>query len=441
MKWMSLFVTLIVSAPALASVSSYLNHNSSRSYTDPYRNISRPGDNLEAVILSHIAAAKKSVYVAVQEFRLPLVAKALIEKHNAGVDVRVVIEHDYNFTVLTQRDRGDGEYEASKVAELRALVDVNRNGKYEKEELETRDAIYMLKDAKVPLLDDSSDLTKGAGLMHHKFVIVDGRTTVVTSANFTLSCIHGDILTSSSRGNANSMLVVESPGFSKMFTDEFKQLWGNGRRGNFGQNKTYRGAQTITVKGVRLTVQFSPTSKRLKWEETVNGLIAQQFERAQQSVKGALFVFSDQKIADAAAELNERGLKLGFLIEPKFAYREYSELLDMLGLEMLDQRCNYEPDNSPWAKPIREAGMAVLPRGDVLHHKFAVIDGKKVIMGSQNWSDAANYTNDETLVVVENKAISDMYTREYDRLRKGSLLGPLSRLKNEIERREQECGR
>jgi len=433
-------VLVLVSAPSFGNVTSYFNHNPNSSYTEPYRNITRSGDNLEEVIVENINAAKTSVFVAVQEFRLPQIAQALITKKRAGLDVRVVLEHDYNFSVTEQEDKKiDNEYEASKLSELIAFVDVNQNGTFEKSELMGRDAIYMLRDAGVPIIDDTYDDSRGSGLMHHKFMVIDEKVTLVSSANFTMSCVHGDMLASSSRGNPNSLMVVKSAALAKHFNGEFQQLWGNGKRGNFGTNKTYRGPQTIKVGSTTITVQFSPTSARYSWDQTVNGLIAQHLHRAETSVKSALFVYSDQKIGNELEKKNDDGVVLDFLVEAKFVYRNYSEILDMLGLEMLNSKCTLEADNRVWKHPATEAGMPFLPKGDVLHHKFAVIDNKTVIMGSQNWSAAANDTNDETLIVIENDPVSKTYTKEYDRLKRSSLLGPNKRVLGEIGQMEQVC--
>lgn len=435
------FITLIlITARGEASIRTYFNQNKSGYYTDPYRNISRPGDNLEQVIIDQISTARKTIYLAVMELRLPLIARALIEKKNQGVDVRVVLEHDYNFGVLTQSDSSENnEYEASKLAELKAFVDVNGNGRFEREELETRDAIYMLKKAGIPIMDDTSDASRGSGLMHHKFVVIDEKNTIVSSANFTMSCIHGDMLDPNSRGNTNSLVHVSSTSFAKLFNQEFLQLWGNGKRGNFGHNKTYRGPQTVTVKGTKITVQFSPTSKRYQWEESVNGLIAQHLKKARSSVLASLFVFSDQRLSDVMSEIHHEGAEVGVLIEPKFAYRYYSELLDLLGLSMRAPSCDFEPDNKPWKDPLTEGGMAILPSGDVLHHKFAVIDNKTTIVGSQNWSDAANFLNDETLIVIQNKEVSEGYTEEYNRLKNRSFIGVPDRIFKEIQEWESSC--
>ena len=438
--WQLLALSFAITTSAFGSVSAYFNQRTSTRYTDPYRNITRNGDNLEAVILEQIATAQKSIYVAVQEIRLPLIAKALIDKKNQGVDVRLVMENNYNFDVTSQRDvTGDNEHEASRLNDLVAFVDVNRNGRIEKNELETRDAIYMLRAAQVPMMDDTFDSSRGSGLMHHKFIIVDGKSTVVSSANFTMSCIHGDVLAPQSRGNANSMIVVQSPQFAQIFTQEFAQLWGNGRRGNYGQNKAYRPPQTVVVRGVKLTVQFSPTSQRFNWEDSVNGLIGKVISRATRSVKAALFVFSDQKIADVMERRHDAGVEIGVIIQPSFAFREYSELLDLMGIALLNQKCEYEPDNNPWRNPVREAGYANLPKGDMLHHKFAVVDRQAVIVGSQNWSEAANFINDETLVVIEGVGIAEQYAREYDRIKQSASLGPNSWLVQQVKQKEVGC--
>jgi phosphatidylserine/phosphatidylglycerophosphate/cardiolipin synthase-like enzyme len=435
-----LTLSFTITTAAFANVSAYFNHNPQSRYTDPYRGITRAGDDLEEVLLTQIREAKKTIYMASQEFRLPLVAKALVEKQNEGVEVRVILEHDYNFTVLKQRDPStEAEHEASKLQELIAFVDENGDGALQKEELENRDAVYILQKGNVKVIDDASDGSQGAGLMHHKFLIVDGRKTVVSTANFTMSCIHGDVLTPESRGNANSMVLVDSPSFAKIFAEEFAQMWGNGKRGNFGHNKTYRGPVQTTVKGSKITVQFSPTSQRYNWDESVNGLMASHISKANKSIKAALFVFSEQRLADVIQKIHEAGAFVGVIIEPKFAYREYSELLDMMGLQILNQKCVYEPGNNPWKVPAQEVGMARPLKGDVLHHKFAVIDNKSVVVGSQNWSNAANYTNDETLIVIQNAEIADQFTQEYERIKNKALMGPPKWLLEQIQKQDETC--
>jgi phosphatidylserine/phosphatidylglycerophosphate/cardiolipin synthase-like enzyme len=127
------------------------------------------------------------------------------------------------------------------------------------------------------------------------------------------------------------------------------------------------------------------------------------------------------------------------IIEPKFAFRDYSELLDLMGIEMLNQKCQYEVENNPWKRPAKEVGMAYLPDGDFLHHKFAVIDNKTVIVGSQNWTDSANLINDETLIVIQDAVVADKFSKEYARIKKSAYLGVPTWVKQNIKRQEAAC--
>lgn len=435
MKYFASFLICSLIAQSAFAVEAYFNQNARNSYKEPYRPITRQGDNLEAVLLREIKAAKKSVYVAVQEFRIPSLAQALVDLKKAGVDVRVVVEKDYNFDVLHQRP-GSEESEGSDHRELKAFVDVNKDGKLDVAELESRDAIYMLNKGKVPLIDDGAGQSMGSALMHHKFVVVDGKKTVVTTANFTMSCIHGDINSPASRGNPNSMIVADSTQMAAIFTEEFNLMWSK----KFGLNKTARAPKTVTVGSTKITIQFSPTSKSASFEQSTNGLIASYMAKAKRSFKAALFVFSEQKLADVLEQRHDAGVDIGVLIESRFAYREYSELLDMLGLEMLGVNCKPEPGNKPWKNPIREGGMATLG-GDKLHHKYGVIDGKYTLVGSHNWSDSANNANDETMLVIESTSISDSYTQEYERLKSTATLGITTKAESDIQKRKDSCAR
>jgi phosphatidylserine/phosphatidylglycerophosphate/cardiolipin synthase-like enzyme len=62
-------------------------------------------------------------------------------------------------------------------------IDANQDGALSEEELRDRDALTILAQANIPLIDDTADGSKGRCLMHHKFMVVDGRTVVTGSAN------------------------------------------------------------------------------------------------------------------------------------------------------------------------------------------------------------------------------------------------------------------
>ena len=90
--------------------------------------------------------------------------------------------------------------------------------------------------------------------------------------------------------------------------------------------------------------------------------------------------------------------------------------------------CQGEGTNSA---PLATIGVPTLPQGDLLHHKFAVLDRRTVIAGSHNWSNAANYNNDETLLVIQdNPTVAAHFNREFDRLYQGGVIGIPAKLKN-----------
>src|SRR5690606_12406104 len=180
--------------------------------------------------------------------------------------------------------------------------------------------------------------------------------TVVSSANFTLSCVHGDTLAPKTRGNDNSLMTFNSVKLAKIFEQEFLYMWG-GLDGKgpklFGIKKPYRGRQIVKIGETVVTVQFSPTSRFRMWKETVNGLIADELSKANHSAHLALFVFSEQRISNVLQEKTLDNPKMSFklLIEPKFAYRQYSELLDVWGIALKNEKCEYQADNNPWKVP------------------------------------------------------------------------------------------
>ena len=180
--------------PQDPSLQIYFNQSLASSYSEFYREQTRPGDDLEEQIVQSINSARKSVDVAVQELRLPRIAQALAHRHRSSIKVRLIVENIYNrplaltapqLAVLPKREQ-------ERYAELVQLADANNDGVLSEAEIASGDALAIVRDAGIPVIDDTADGSKGSGLMHHKFVVIDGKTVIVTSANFTTSDIHGD---------------------------------------------------------------------------------------------------------------------------------------------------------------------------------------------------------------------------------------------------------
>ncbi len=387
----------------------YFNNNQAKKaeYIEPYRHIKRKGDNLEQIIIDNINSANSTINLAVQELNLPNIANALIKASKSGVKVQIIVENTYN-----------------------KIDDQN-------------EALLLLKSANIPIIDDTEDGSKGSGLMHNKFIIIDNKKVVTGSANFSYSDIHGDFDKLETRGNANHILVINNQELANIFTQEFNLLWGDGLGGKkdslFGLQKPDSLPTTINVGDSKITVKFSPTSKSKSFYETTNGLIVENINNSLYSIDLALFVFSDQQIANSLQEKNNNLVKIRALIDKNFAFQYYSEGLDLLGVELLSNKCKIEKDNNVWQNPLKTVGVSNLAEGDKLHHKFAVIDNNKVITGSHNWSASANYLNDETLLVIENNTINKHFEREFERLYSDSTLGIPLYIQDRIQQNKQKC--
>ncbi len=415
--------------PQDANVQVFMNHEPAAQYTEPYRPQTRTGDDLEQVIVDTIATAQTTIAVAVQELRLPKIAQALRDRQAAGVKIRVILENTYSrpyssfklaeITKLPEREK-------ARYQEAVSLIDRNHDKHLSPEEIANDDALIMLDNAKIPRIDDTADGSRGSNLMHHKFIVIDQQTVIVSSANLTTSDVHGDFASVASRGNANNLVKINSSELAKVFLEEFNLMWGDGPGGKpdslFGTKKPARPVREVKVGEVTIAVHFSPNAKSTPWAESSNGLIAKVLGTAEHSINLALFVFSDQQLVNQLEPKPTQGVDIRALIEPGFMYRSYSEGLDMLGVELRPD-CHAEANNRPWKNPITTVGVPRLPPGDMLHHKFGLIDGKTVITGSHNWTQAANQGNDETLLVMQSPVVAAHYQREFERLYADAILG------------------
>ncbi|MEM8718527.1 MAG: phospholipase D-like domain-containing protein [Cyanobacteria bacterium P01_G01_bin.39] len=455
-RWLLLCCLILISACTKSSkqldslpqdefIQVYFNHRLSKAkpYTEPYRQIERSGDNLESVIIREIASAKQTIDLAVQELNLPLIAQELVKSHRSGVRVRVILDNNYSRSLSTlspQKIKQLNQRDRLKYEQFRQLVDLNRDRKLSKAKIAQGDALFILKQAGIPLIDDTADGSKGSGLMHHKFMVVDGQVVITGSANFTVSGIYGDLDKLATRGNVNHLLRIENSELASLFTEEFNYMWGgiNNNNSRFGLDKPWRSPKLITGNNTQITLQFSPTSSQKDWQFSTNGLIAKTIDQATESVDLALFVFSEQQIVDVLQQKHKEGIEIKGIFDPGFAYRYYSEVLDMLGITLY-RNCQAENDNNPWIDSLNTIGIARLERGDKLHHKFTVIDRKLIISGSQNWSQAANKNNDEALIIIKNSKVVQHFIQEFERLYSQASFELSTQVKSKLEQQQHQC--
>jgi phosphatidylserine/phosphatidylglycerophosphate/cardiolipin synthase-like enzyme len=424
---------IVPTLPQNPNIQVFFNQNQASRYTDPYRKIERLGDNLERVMIDNVSQSKVSLDIAVQELRLPNIAKAIVEAQLRGVNVRLILENSYSrawseytpeqVEKLNPRDR-------DRYKEFQKFADIDNDGRLSEDELDRSDGLRLIKITNVPWMDDTADGSKGSGLMHHKFMVIDDQIVLFGSANLTMSDIHGDFTRPETRGNANNLIRIDSKELAARFKKEFNLMWGDGPNGKpdslFGTKKPSRKIDYLIVGGAQIRLKFSPDPEDTAREQTSSGLIATAIAGTKTNVDMALFVYSDEFISTILEERQQGKVQIRALVEPQFAYRDYSSTLDMWGLQST-QDCK-KGKSSAWKQPIKTVGIPNLVSGDTLHHKFAILDRNLILTGSHNWTKAANHTNDEVLIVIQNEIVAAHFQREFDRLYQDVTLGPTAKL-------------
>ena len=116
---------------------------------------------------------------------------------------------------------------------------------------------------------------------------------------------------------------------------------------------------------------------------------------AQRRILVAVYVFTNDRLANALIAAHNRGVEVRVVLE--------AESAEMRGSEY--QR-------------LKEAGVDIRLDGNpaLMHHKFMVIDEHIVVTGSYNWSRAAEEANDENLVAILSEDVAKQFIEEFDRL-------------------------
>ncbi len=216
--------------------------------------------------------------------------------------------------------------------------------------------------------------------MHHKFVIIDrgesGAAVWTGSANF-----NRPNLTTMN----NNALIIRSSDIASTFGTEFDLMWS----GKFHANKATPSVRTsYTVAGIPVEVRFSPRDLPLdRMVSAVSSLTT--------SLYYAIYTYGSPELGNAmiAKKSTVGSANLGNFDQGQHGFTaSYSSLLG--------------------------AGMNVMTdlNADVLHHKYAVLDGYSVFTGSMNFTVAGNTVNDENSVLVQDAALARAYLAELARI-------------------------
>jgi phosphatidylserine/phosphatidylglycerophosphate/cardiolipin synthase-like enzyme len=312
-------------------------------FTDPHHteSDSQRQSGLDVDLASVIQHAQTSVDVAAYELDLQTIADALIAAQRRGVQVRLV----------TESDNAD-DY-----------------------------ALTTLQEAGVSVYEDQSD----GGLMHHKFITVDGQWLWTGSWNLTEN--------GTFRNNNNAILIA-SPALAENYTAEFNEMI----LGHFGANSlvnTPHPRVIITVEadgGPRRSVEvenyFSP-------DDGVAEEIIAEIRAARERIRFLTFVFTSEEIATAMLERAEAGVVVQGVMESRNVdgqYDQYQRLKSAVHDVLLD--------GNPY----------------IMHHKVIIIDDETVILGSYNLTHSAEAYNDENVIIIHDAEVAGLFVQEFGRV-------------------------
>jgi phosphatidylserine/phosphatidylglycerophosphate/cardiolipin synthase-like enzyme len=233
--------------------------------------------------------------------------------------------------------------------------------------------VEILLEADVPIVGDGQD-----GLMHNKFMVIDRSEVWLGSMNFTDSGAYED---------NNHLVRIRSTKLAENYTKEFEEMFLENRFGDFVLSETPH--PTLTMDGTRVDTFFSP-------DDGVASQIASVLSGAEESIYVLAFSFTSNELGDIVREKAEAGLTVQGVMDE----------------EQIKSNTGTEFD------PFRQAGLDVLIDGieGQMHHKVFIVDESIVVIGSYNFSRAAEERNDENLLIIYNEAIAEQFLLEFERV-------------------------
>ena len=122
-------------------------------------------------------------------------------------------------------------------------------------------------------------------------------------------------------------------------------------------------------------------------------ILIAEIESAAGTLECAVYTFTLEPIAEALADAAARGVQVWVVIEKDQEAPKVTSILQQSGVFL------------------RKDG-----NSDLMHHKFMVVDGNRVVTGSYNWTYSADNKHDENLQIIRSEGVASLYQEEFQRL-------------------------
>ena len=205
-------------------------------------------------------------------------------------------------------------------------------------------------------------------LMHNKILIIDHRVVWIGSGNFTVYAFYR---------NHDNFLRISDKSIAKYYEQKFVKLYNNDTK------------PTKPYLSKNIEIYFAPDSN-------IEKRLLARINHAKHSIYFLAYAFTNQQIAKALLEAHKRGVVVkGVFDKAQDKYQKYSRYR--------------------WLK---SKGVAVKYDKNrfKLHHKIIIIDKKVVVTGSYNFTNKANKTNAENIMVIKSKSIAQKYLNEFEKI-------------------------
>ncbi len=137
---------------------------------------------------------------------------------------------------------------------------------------------------------------------------------------------------------------------------------------------------------VVVTSVFSPDN---------SDLILSEINNAQTSIDVEMYLITSQEMVSALKMAHDRGVEVRVILEKRVMANDNTDIFN---------------DLLVYGIPIKWASKDF----QLTHSKFIIVDGKKVIVGSHNWSNAAMNKNREASVIVQDSATVNEFQRIFE---------------------------
>jgi len=232
------------------------------------------------------------------------------------------------------------------------------------------------------------------GIMHNKFFIFDGRDTTSATDDWVLTG-SWNVTNSGTVSDAQDAIFIQDQSLARIYTLEFEEMFGsstdvpNLAQAAFGPMKQDNTPHFTTIAGKKVEVYFSPS-------DHTTSFIINALSTANKNIFFGVLAFTRDDIAQKIIERKNASVTVRGLID------QQSSILGKLQAAGVDAL---------------QAGHSVVT--GLFHHKYGVVDPYNddsdplVIMGSHNWSSAAEQDNDENTLIIHSGEIARQYVQEF----------------------------